>query len=211
MRSPSLKKPVFEDIKGMKFGNLTAISFEEKKHGVFLWKFKCKCGNTIVLADTMVMIGIITDCGCSNIRRDRKRHMKNRDGSNPLYKKWISMKDRCLNENCTIYQRYGGAGITICDEWVNDFDRFHKWAIKNGWEKGKTIDRINNKKGYSPQNCRWATKKQQERNKTSNVYVEYNGENKLLIEWCEIFGLKYFKTYRRIKIFGWDAEKAFFF
>lgn len=205
-----IRKRKYEDIKGRKFGKLTAVEFIKETKDGFFWAFKCDCGNTFNLYDTMIKIGIVKDCGCSDIRKDRKWNMKNRDGSNPLYKKWISMKDRCLNENCTIYQRYGGAGITICDEWVNDFDRFRKWAIKNGWENGKTIDRINNKKGYSPQNCRWATKKQQERNKTSNVYVEYNGEKKLLIEWCEIFGLKYFKTYRRIKIFGWDAEKAFF-
>lgn len=210
LKFPEIKKKIFEDIKGKKFGSLTAIKLIEKEKDGFLWEFKCDCGAKVVMYDGMIKCGVVKDCGCgeSNPKNIEISEWEI-NARKKLYKKYLSMKERCCNKRSEIYKRYGGRGIKICKEWLDSFDDFYNWAIGNGWVDGKSIDRINNKKGYSPSNCRWATKQEQERNKTSNVHVEFRGETKLLIEWCEILGLKYYKTYRRIKYFKWGAEKAF--
>jgi hypothetical protein len=95
-----------------------------------------------------------------------------------LYNIWCGMKDRCYNPNAIPYSRYGGKGITICDEWVNDYDTFREWALTHGYKDTLTIDRINNNLGYSPVNCRWITKAEQNRN-TSRTKLNRDTANKI--------------------------------
>lgn len=99
------------------------------------------------------------------------------------------MKGRCYNPHNKHYKNYGGRGIKICDEWLNNSSLFIEWALKNGYKQGLTIDRIDNNKGYSPQNCRWVTRKTQQRNRRSNVYILYKGEIHCKKEWCDILGI----------------------
>lgn len=120
---------------------------------------------------------------------------------------WQNMRQRCLNPNNRQYRDYGGRGITICDEWRDDYPCFREWALKSGYKQGLTIDRINNDGGYSPQNCRWATFKEQNRNKRTNLNITLNGETKCLIEWVEMFGLNYPLVQVRLKK-GWPVERA---
>lgn len=107
----------------------------------------------------------------------------------PLNAVWNGIKERCLNPNADNYKWYGANGISICDEW-HEFMPFYQWAMENGWEPGLTVDRIDGSKGYSPDNCRLTTVKQQCRNRRTNVHIDIDGEIHLQCEWEEILGLR---------------------
>ncbi len=105
-----------------------------------------------------------------------------------------------------LYKRYGGRGIKVCDQW-KEFNGFRKWALNNGYKENLTIERINNDGNYCPENCRWATKREQNRNKSDNVILEYKGERKILTDWATEKGMSYDCLKSRIKR-GWSIEKA---
>ena len=116
---------------------------------------------------------------------------------------------RCENQKCDAYKYYGGRGIRVCEEWKNSIDAFVEWGIKNGYEIGLTIERIDNNKGYEPSNCKWATKLEQGSNKRNNVIYTVRGRTGTLTELCRIFG----KEYRRVRdriLLGWDIDNAMF-
>lgn len=122
------------------------------------------------------------------------------------------IKKRCYNENSKRYKDYGGRGIAMCDEWLNSeigFDNFCDWAKSHGYQDNLTIERKDVNGNYCPENCIWITIMSQARNKRDTIRVIYRGEEKPLIEWCEILGLRYDTIHERIMNFGWDAEKAF--
>lgn len=123
-----------------------------------------------------------------------------------LYRIWKAMRSRCNNPSSTAYANYGGRGIRVCDEW-NDFNRFHDWAESNGYEEWLTIEREDNDKGYSPENCHWATHAEQTRNQRSNRYINYNGETKLLTDWATEKGLRFECVHYRLA-HGWSIEDA---
>lgn len=130
-------------------------------------------------------------------------------GKDRIYGIHNGMKNRCYNPNCKDFPRYGGSGITICDEWKNEggAQNFYNWAIANGYDDKLTIDRIDGTSGYSPKNCRWATISEQNRNRKSCRYLEYNGEIKTLKEWADIAGIRK-DTFRRRLMYGWSMEEA---
>lgn len=135
-----------------------------------------------------------------------------------LAKVLSSMITRCYNTKHKEYDKYGAKGITICDEWIGDkgLDNFYEWAIANGFNGEKdskgynvlSIDRIDNNKGYSPNNCRWATRQQQARNKSTTIWVEYKGEKNTLKSFCERLNLDYHAVFLRIYRRHWSIEKA---
>lgn len=124
-----------------------------------------------------------------------------------LYKIWHSMHDRCGNPAHAGFSRYGGRGIGVDSRW-SKFTEFAEWALAHGYGESLTIDRVDNDKGYSPENCRWADKKTQARNRGNNVLFEYNGEAKTLPEWAEQYGLKLITLVCRVKRMGWTMERA---
>lgn len=119
---------------------------------------------------------------------------------------WHLMRHRCYIEKDSGFKNYGGRGVTVCDEW-HDFKNFHKWAITHGYEYGLSIDRIDNDGSYSPDNCRWATVKEQSRNRRTNVNITYNGVTKTLGEWAESIGVTLPCLHRRF-FCGWSVERA---
>lgn len=132
------------------------------------------------------------------------------------------MKNRCYNSNRKEYKNYGGRGITICDEWINKervsenhasntkgWIAFKKWALSNGYADNLTIDRIDNEKGYSPENCRWVTIKEQNNNQRTNCLITYHGKTQNLVQWCEELGLKYRTVKSRLNQLHWTVERAF--
>ena len=108
-----------------------------------------------------------------------------------LYWVYYAMLQRCYHKNCSRYSRYGGRGIAVCDEWRNDNTAFYQWALTNGYKEGLTLDRIDNDKGYSPDNCRWVSVKTQNNNTSKCVYITYNGETHTMQEWANITGINY--------------------
>lgn len=104
------------------------------------------------------------------------------------YNSWRSMMRRCYNQKAKNYKYYGGKGIFVCDEWKNP-EIFGEWACVSGWFKGATLDRLDNSKGYSPENCRWSSKKEQATNRSTTVFIEAYGEYHSLTEWSEILGI----------------------
>lgn len=109
------------------------------------------------------------------------------------------IKQRCYNPSCDAYPRYGGRGIIMCSEWLNNTQAFYEWAMTNGYRDDLSIDRIDNDKGYSPDNCRWATRKQQQNNLSITIKVEINGVYKPLRQWSEESGIYFNTLYKRYK------------
>ena len=188
----------FKDLTGQIFGKLTVIGISKKvqsgKRIRYYWKCKCECGKYHDVRTDSLISGNIQSCGCLHKEQAIKNvslHHSHKQSGSRLYGIWRKMKDRCLNENVPCYSRYGGRGIDICDEWKNDFEAFLKWALENGYNEHLTIDRKDNSKGYSPDNCRWATNKEQSRNRRSNIVVSYKGKEMTLIEAAEKSALSY--------------------
>ena len=126
-----------------------------------------------------------------------------------IYKAWKRMTYRCYNPSNASYHNYTSKGIDVCDEWKGSFEPFLIWAIESGWKEGLSLDRIDNDKGYSPSNCRWATAKDQARNRGTCIYLTHNGITKCLMEWCEEFGVPHYLPLNRINRGCKDFDKLF--
>ena len=176
-KSCGCSKNVNTDIIGMKFGMLTVISYSHSKNRKSYWMCQCDCGTKKVLRlDTFKnnTTSKTVSCGCYN--RVKCSSATHRLSHTKLYHTWASMKDRCLNKNNPHYDRYGGRGITINNEWY-DYENFYNWAISNGYEEGLSIDRIDNNGNYEPSNCKWTTQSVQNRNTSRNRMYTINGES----------------------------------
>lgn len=118
------------------------------------------------------------------------------------------MKSRCYNKNNPSYKNYGARGITVCIEWLNNFEMFYNWAINNGYDDNLTIDRIDNNKGYEPYNCRWITHIEQQYNRTNNFNITYKGITKTITQWARDLRIPYSTLYKRIKVLKWGLDDA---
>lgn len=144
--------------KDFKLGALLLLeSAGYDKHYHKLGKYLCFCGNEFVASMYRVKTGGTKSCGCYNKYVMSKTMTVHGESETPLYAIWCSMKRRCYNKRDSSYKNYGGRGITVCEEWKNDFIIFRDWCIQNNYKNGLSIDRKNNNKGYSPNNCRWVT------------------------------------------------------
>ncbi|MBW7573886.1 hypothetical protein [Caproiciproducens faecalis] len=165
-----------QDISGQIFGKLTVIKYDHSSpHRERYWLCKCSCGKEICVRVSYLLSGKTKSCGCD--RPDAKLKQLKPNGNKygtmrishmRIYHIWQSMKNRCYSPSNKCYRIYGGRGITICDEWRNDFIEFCNWALNSGYTGNLTIDRIDNDKGYFPKNCRWITNLDQQRNKRNN-------------------------------------------
>lgn len=125
-----------------------------------------------------------------------------------LYGIWCDMKRRCNNPKNKRYDRYGGRGIRVCEEWANDFQAFHDWAMENGYTDALSIERKNVDGHYSPDNCTWITFAEQQRNTSRSRYVTAKGETKTIAEWAEITGIKPDVIKDRLNKLHWSEEDA---
>lgn len=156
------------ELSGNQYGRLLVIKKDNnyKKHRSY-WICKCSCGNFKIVRQDHLLNGDTKSCGCLEKENLKKIEFKPSHGQTHthLYYVWNSMRQRCTNKNTESYHSYGARGITVCSSWMNNFEPFYSWAISSGYKQGLTIDRINNDGNYEPQNCRWATPKQQAQNR----------------------------------------------
>lgn len=191
---------------GDRFTRLVALERSGRKtpdNKCFYRYFKCDCGNIKEIMEYSVYSGYTKSCGCINREISIKINTKHNMSRSRIYHIWNGINMRCLNKNEPSYKYYGGKGITLYKPWKK-FINFYKWAISSGYKENLTIDRINNDKGYYPENCRWATIFQQNRNK-SNL-IKYNGM--CASEASLKLGGKPSLIYGRLA-YGWTIEKAF--
>lgn len=183
---------------GYKFSKLTVIRRNgETRTGIIKWLCVCDCGKEKTVIGTNLKRGLTTSCGCYS----KESHLKHGLTKSPTYQSWQSMKDRCLNPNSDNYPSYGGRGITVDDRWIGKYG-FENFIMDMGPRpKGTTLDRYpNNETGhYGPGNCRWGTDAEQARNKRSTRWVEYNGDRKVLSDWCCSFGITTAAFYGQLK------------
>jgi hypothetical protein len=154
------------DITGQRFGRTVALEVSHStKLGEAIWKCVCDCGTNHLAIGRNLRKLHTTSCGCYQREKARSDGTTHGGTYTRLYRIWCAMKARCSNPNATYYCYYGGRGISVCEEWTNDFSAFQSWALANGYQDDLSIDRIDNDKGYSPDNCRWADRLTQNRNR----------------------------------------------
>lgn len=209
-------KALKEDLTGKRFGMLTVL--EEAEPYISLqglsftrWKCRCDCGSEKIAKSADLKNGKTNNCGCQTRKKKAKAKTIHGLSKTRIKGVWLNMLNRCNNPNCYEYESYGGRGITVCEEW-RKLENFAKWAYVNGYDENAehgecTIDRIDNNKGYFPDNCRWITNKEQANNKRNNHFIEFKGKRQTIAQWAEELGINKGTLSSRI-LNGWSLEKA---
>lgn len=192
---------IFIDLTDRHFGRLKAIIVSPfKGNGTkpeTYWVCQCSCGSVSIVKGGSLVCGSTTSCGCLS----QERKTKHNKCFTHEYNCWTGMKNRCRHRVL-----YTNKGITVCDEWTNSFDAFCKDMGPSPTPK-HTIDRIDGDKGYYKLNCRWATMKQQNRNRSNNRIITYNGRTMCMVEWSEFMNIDFDMLNLRL-VRGWPVEKA---
>lgn len=200
----------FVDYTGRRYGNLVVIKRGDrnKKRNLYEWICKCDCGTIKPIIGSDLRNGNSTSCGCMSSRKKIGEINKTHGlAKTRFYKIWCGMKTRCYNKNEKSYAYYGAKGITVCDKW-HIFDNFYNDMFST-YSDDLTLERINVRGNYSPDNCTWITKQEQSLNKTDSFIVDYKGKKISLVKLCYENEIKNYKQIkRRITQYGWDIEKA---
>ena len=186
---------------GNVYGSLIVMSRDystNDEHAVYICKC-AKCGRTISVRGSRLREGKVTSCGCDAVPNGTTHGLS----KTRIYETWRGMHNRCEDVNHKDYPLYSKKGITVCQEWnrsnKNGLINFYNWAVDNGYEDSLTIDRKNNDLGYEPGNCQFVNDIAQANNKSTNVRIEYNGENHTMAEWSRITGIPYSTISSRYK------------
>lgn len=202
------------DLTGKQFGRLTVTSFSHLKNSRQFWDCKCSCGNSKIIRSDALLGGTTKSCNCLGHENSIKSRFKHGMRNDPFYKLWASMKYRCENPATTNYENYGGRGIYVCKRW-HDFLNF-KEDMYNSYRdhcqkfgrNNTSIERNDTNKNYYPENCRWATRLEQNSNTRRNVFIEFNGEKLTISQWSRKLGVNRTTIYRRVFKAKWPLEKA---
>lgn len=208
-----LKKP-YKNLIGQRYGRLVVVSLVESEAGSNVptkWLCQCDCGNKVEVRAYNLKNGNTLSCGCLQKENAAKQKRTHGMTGTRLYFTWQHIIGRCKRKSDRAFKWYGGRGITVCEEWLNSFECFHDWAMKNGYADNLTIDRIDVNGNYCPENCRWITIEEQQRNKSNNTFVEYAGETKTVGAWAEIFDCFPGAVYKEIltregRVHGWPKN-----
>lgn len=179
----------FKDLTGLRFGRILVVKRVENLGKKVAYQCKCDC-ETIKVVRATDLGRRINSCGCLQKEVASKSNSKHRKSGTRLYSIYKNMKSRCHNPNYKNYKFWGGKGITICNEWLDDFENFYEWSIKNGYKENLTLDRIDNDKDYTPDNCRWVPYSIQSANRDNTIKIKIDNEEKVLSEWARIYGFK---------------------
>lgn len=200
----------YKDLKGQKFGRLTPLE-KVSTTGAALWLCQCDCGKQkVVQAGNMLRKKRSTkSCGCACTERITKMSTLHGEYGTKLNGIWGSMRHRCMTSsvNHKKYKYYAQRGITVDERW-STFPPFKEWAVLNGYKEGLSIERLDNDKGYSPENCVWIPKNLQGRNRRTSLRLTYNGKTQFISEWANELGIAHGTIYHRIKYQGWSIEKT---
>lgn len=199
----------FIDLSRQRFGRLVVLERAENIGTKTAWKCKCDCGNECIVFGTHLKSGHTQSCGCLQKERTSRARKKHGLAHTRTSRIWSNMKNRCYNTKDSVYKYYGGRGIKVCDEWKDDFQAFHEWAMSNGYADHLTIDRIDVNGNYEPSNCRWVSMKEQSNNKNSNHLITYKGETLTITQWAHKLGINPKMLFARINDYHYDIEKAF--
>jgi hypothetical protein len=203
---PKMKKIAknYTDVAGQRFGKLTAVNPTGKDKGQrVLWRCSCDCGKETTVQIYSLFKGSTKSCGCGMVTTTAKKNTTHGACGTKLYFVWDGMRQRCTNPNAARFADYGGRGITVCDEWRR-FAPFQAWAIAAGYRDGLSLDRIDGDKGYSPDNCRWATSVEQRLNRRDTHILP---DGRYACKVAEANGITYGTFASRIKA-GWTLEQA---
>ena len=202
------------DLTGRRFGRLVVI--EEAGRDKFkrtMWKCRCDCGKEKIVPYAQLARGETRSCGCLArdvlVERSTVHGDSTRENPSRLYRIYSNIHTRCYTKTDPHYERWGGRGIKMCNEWKDDYLAFKEWALSSGYKDDLTIERIDNDGDYCPENCKWITHKEQARNKRNNHFLTYKGERKCLGEWCEIYNIPRSTLWNRVAN-GWTPEECLF-
>lgn len=193
-----------KELKGLRFGRWLAIE-KVSGPGRSAWLCRCTCGVERTVREKELASGRSQSCGCLAAEKSSQRNATHGRSKSGAFKSWSAMIQRCSDPSTTAYGRYGARGITVCNRWLI-FENFY--ADMGERPEGKSIDRYPDKEGnYEPGNCRWASAKEQQRNRGVTHTLTIGGVTKPLQEWCEKAGLPYHVVVRR-KYRGWPDEEC---
>lgn len=198
----------FIDLRGRRFGRLTAMyRGENTKYNDTTWVCICDCGNQKTIRYSDLISGKTISCGCYKAEDTRQRMTTHGESHTRLHDIWRGMIKRCEAPYASRYDLYGGRGIGVCAEW-HTYENFVEWAKQSGYRDDLSIDRIDPNGNYCPENCRWATAKEQANNTSRNHYVEYDGKRYTISELAEIKKINAGTLRSRIDKLHWPVDKA---
>lgn len=199
------------NLAGHRFGRLTILFAHENIGNKTQWVCYCECGNVCVVRTSELRNGHSKSCGClrKEVAAKRGKEMLTTHGMTrtPEHMSFHAMIARCHRKTHKSYERYGARGIKVCKRWRHSFENFYEDMGPRPTKK-HTLGRIDNDKGYCPENCRWETPKQQMNNISINHMININGFERTLAQWCDHFDIDYQQVYQRITKRGWEPIKA---
>jgi hypothetical protein len=204
------KDPRFEDLTNKTFNFLRVKSYAGRNGGRHAWNCECLfdgCGNQLIVRSNSLKTGNTKSCGCYGKSARNESNTSHGKSKTPEYAIWCAMIARCFNESNAAYKDYGKRGITVCLRWL----RFENFILDMGLRPSEkhSIDRRKNENGYSPENCYWATRIEQNNNTRKNNFITHNGKTQTVSQWARELNINVQTLRQRLFILNWSTEKAF--